>query len=323
MAMKSEFYLKFYEGRVASKKTEKVTTSFHYLVKRGEEDGTFDGFSHSEFEKLLDGIENQEEVDLADPITLERVRFGRVVPFSQFEKKDGRTAFAKFKAPYSGHAFNNSEKGKISAESVNQRTFDFMLYYAKDGKIFVGAQYLGNYGGWLPLAYSLKQILGDPSGIAASSFRNDLIYLENAHPKELRVNIHRQAKRLAEDPTVAAKAMVAFQRVERGDRFETETKKSLFQLFGKSPDLIKKHLIKELKNNGLTEIDEDEIENCVVIADVNGREKRFYFLDQLNVATRFPVHVGLDDDGHPFEGPLRKKMLDLLEDQIVSKLGKS
>ncbi|WP_108810636.1 hypothetical protein [Sphingorhabdus sp. Alg231-15] len=302
-------------------KRESVSVSFHYLLRDNpDEDEGFLPFTQEDFDQLLSDIESQPEPDMGDPLVFDRVRLGALVPFLDMQRKSIRCVFGKFKAPYSGHSFDNSEKGKISAESVNQRIFNYILYLSNDGKLYVGAQYLGNYGGWLPLSLALKKMLGQPTKIASTSFRNDLIYLEGARPKELQVNIHRQPEKIAADPKLATRAMFALQRDEKGDTFEQDARSNLLPLLGQSRDKIRKKVLESLHKNGLTEINDEEIEKCVLIADVNGREKRFYFLDQINVATRFPIEVTLNEDGHPLTKPTREKMYALLEREIIEKL---
>jgi hypothetical protein len=307
---------------MAKPKKESVSTSFHYLLRENNKgaEPPFLPFTQADFDELLASIENQPEPDLDDPLTFDQVRFGTLIPFREFMRKDERCAFAKFKAPYSGHSFDNSEKGKIAADSVNQRTFNFLLYLSDNGRIYVGAQYLGNYGGWLPLSLALKRMLGEPSKIASSSFRNELIYLDGAAPKEIQVTIHRQPEKLAADPSLAPRTMVSLQREEKGDEFEEDARANFLPLLGQGRAKITERLVEDLKKNGLMEISDEEIESCVLIADVNGREKRFYFLDQINVATRFPIDVALDDDGHPLTDPVRERMYALLAEQIIAKL---
>jgi hypothetical protein len=303
-------------------KKETVTVSFHYLMREGADGGDEEikPFTQEDFENLLKSIAEQPMPDMTNQSTFERVRYGSLVPFSELKRKNARCAFGKFKAPYSGHSFENSEKGKITADSVNQRTFNYLLYLSNNGRIYVGAQYLGNYGGWLPLSGAIKKFLGQPSKIASASFRNELAYLEGASPKEIEVSIHRQPDKISADPSLVRKTKISFQREEKGDQFEQDTKDNLFPLFGKNSSTIKKELVKSLKKNGLTEISDDEITDCVMIAEVNGKEKRFYFLDQINIATRFPIDVSIDKDGHPDTDQTQDKMYKLLEKEIISKI---
>jgi hypothetical protein len=309
---------------VGQPKHERVSVSFHYLARlTGDgEEMKVQPFTPADFEKLGTILKSQKLPDLTAPGILDSVKFGKIVPFFDFEKKDDRCYFGKFKAPYSGHSFENSEKGKITAGSVNQRNFNYLLYLSTDGKIYVGAQYLGNYGGWLPLSKALKRMLGSPSKILSTSFRNDLVNMEKAAPKEIEVTIHHQPSKLTADPSRVLRKKIIFQRSESGDEFEKHTKKKLFPLIGKDPQTIRNALLSDLKANGLTEIEDKDIHDCTIVVDVNGKEAKIHFFDQSNVATRFPMQVGLDGDGHPVTSQVREKMLEALSDQIISKVGK-
>lgn len=305
-------------------KREAITVSFHHLSRIDpEEEGEPQvAFTKDDFRKLVHEIKNQKVPNLAVKDELEAVRFGKIIPFSEVEERSSRLTFFKFTAPYSGHSFLNSEKGKISKESVNQRTFNAIIYLSDDGKIHVGAQYLGTYGGWTPLVTSLKRILGQPSSLKSVSYRNEMAYLDGAIPKELQVTINKQPKDIAGAGQRRTKFLFATQRIERGDHFENDTKQNIVPLYGQEPKKIRARLAEELVRNGLTEVTDADIEGCVLVAEIDGREKRFYFLDSNGFATKFPVDVGLDEDGHPVTDQVRTKMFDLLQSEIIAKLVK-
>lgn len=142
---------------------ESVSVSFHFFEKgTRQEDGHFkpSKFVKKDFDELLRKIEAQPEPNLKDHNDFDGVKSGRIVPFLELEHINDRTFFGLFRSAYWGHSFENTEKGKIAAESLNLRNFCFLLYYSESGRIYLGCQYLGNYGDYGSLGKSLLKMLG-------------------------------------------------------------------------------------------------------------------------------------------------------------------
>ena len=72
---------------------------------------------------------------------------------------------------------------------------------------------------------------------------------------------------------------------------------------------------------GIFEFKDDELSNCHVIVDVNGRQETIYLFDNGLHATKFAVDCELTRDGHPEPGKLKPIMIKLLDQQVVN-LGK-
>ena len=128
------------------RKKEEVSVSFHYLFREMENRaGEVDqkGFSQSEFDNLVQNLLDFPQVDLSEEDVIDRLIFKRFVPIEKVTKINSRTAFGVFRSAYSGHAYDNSEKGKISADSVSLRPFHFLIYLSDTGRIYLAAQYLG------------------------------------------------------------------------------------------------------------------------------------------------------------------------------------
>lgn len=135
---------------MAKKKKEQVSISFHYLCRRNEEDSddeTQIPLSNNEFEDIFSGLDELRIHSINDKEYIDKISIRNEAAISSIEKLNPRTVCGIFRAPYSGHSFENSEKGKISASSVSFRPFFFMLYLAESGRLYIASQYLGNYGG--------------------------------------------------------------------------------------------------------------------------------------------------------------------------------
>jgi hypothetical protein len=138
-------------GFVAQQKHEAVSVSFHYLRRTAKQDnGTYLGvpFSKDDFGQLFTSLQSKPTINLNDPKSADKVRFKQDVPLEQIFRVDERTIFGLFKAAYWGHAYENTAKGTIPADSISLRPFHFLLYRSEAGEIFLAAQYLGLFGGY-------------------------------------------------------------------------------------------------------------------------------------------------------------------------------
>lgn len=295
------------------KKDEVVTASFHYLQRelRGkDQESKVVPISEDEFEALCHNIMNQGLPDLTDPDQFNAVKFGRVVPFSKVQKVDGRSLFGVYENAYWGHSYKNSDKGDISAGSINQRRFHFLLYLSDSGRIYVASQYLGGYGGYTSLSRTIKSYMVNSSQLDFHSFRQDAINLDKAVAKEVKVSMSSTGKKITSDNLFSSGSMVAVKKRSADDGFETEVKKSLFPLL-KSPVEKRKQAIAEMLGKSLIDVKDEDIENCTVIASVNGRDRVIYVLGGRDFASRFHLDVEIKYDGHPDYDKTRAAMFDV------------
>jgi len=302
------------------RKDEAVTASFHYLQREHKVEGAqpkIIPFSQKEFDDICDKVLNQKLPDLNDPDEFNAVKFGRVVPFSKVKRLDPRCLFGIFEGSYWGHSFKNSEKGDISADSINQRKFHFMLYLSDSGRIYVASQYLGNYGSYTSLKHTVKSYLTKPSQIEASSFRQDSINLDKAVAKEVKVSMSTTGKKITSDNLFSSGSMVAVKKRTAEDGFETEVKKSLFPLM-KSPVEKRQKAIADMLKKSQIDVNDDDIENCTVLANVNGRDRVIYVLGGSSFASRYFLDVEVKYDGHPDYDQTRDAIYDVLKHDIIA-----
>jgi hypothetical protein len=291
--------------------------SFHFLERKSSE-GESIGFSNEEYEKLCQSIVDQESPDLTDEKQFSAVKFGVVVPFSKTQRVDQRTLFGVFEGAYSGHSFKNSAKGEISAESINQRKFHFIIYHSLSGRIYIGCQYLGNYGDYIGLKNTLISFFDERRNINAVSFRQDAIDFSKAVAKEVRVSLSDKGKTITSKNLFSEGSMVAVRKRRKDESFPEEVKKSLFPLL-KSPIDKRRQAIASLLKDSLIDAKDDDIENCTVVASVNGRDRVIYVLGGYNFASRFHLNVPVMADGHPEYTKTKEAILKILSDEIVQK----
>lgn len=290
---------------------ERVFVSFHFIAKP---DGS--AFTVGEFDTLCDRIKAYPAVDIKAPKNVALMRTGNLVPLTNFERMDKLKAFGAFHATYSGHSYENNEKGTITSRSINIRKFYYLLYLSKTGRIYIGAQYLGTFGGYGDIFYAIKKLL--PLTVISSSIRSVSYLMKDLSPKEVRLTIRRPAAAMGKKASLVEKGVVSLQRSEKGSPFEDAVKKRILPILKMPLDKRRDALIKELEASGIFEFKDDELANCHVIVDVNGRQETIYLFDNGVHATKFAVDCDLTGDGHPEPDKLKAVMVKLLDQQVIN-----
>ncbi|HYW14677.1 MAG TPA: hypothetical protein VE891_00795 [Allosphingosinicella sp.] len=303
------------------RKREEVTVSFHFLRRdRRDQSGIQHiPFSENEFDDLVSSLQSLPPLDLSNEAVLDRLRYRNAAPIETVERVNDRTAFGLYRASYWGHAYENTEKGKIPAESVSLRPFYFMLYLSEKGRIYLGVQYLGQYGSYIALKNTVHHSLEDRSGVTAHSFRLEASAYSKVEPKEIRVQVSKKPSSIAGDNVFGEGAMIAFKPTERGQAFGAEVKRRLFPVLGTTKGRIQKAVADIVKESQLIDVDDEDITDCTIIGEVNGRRKTIYMLGQSSFASQFSIEVGFNDDGHPLRDHVKEQMTQVLEEQIVSR----
>lgn len=306
------------------KKDELAYVSFHFLEKgTRSDDGTFtlSSFSQSTFDALVSKIESQPEPDIAKLADFDAVKFGRIVPFIDTERVNSRTFRGRFDSAYFGHSYKNSEKGKISADSINQRTFHFILYFSKSGRIYIGTQYLGMYGDYGTFSRVILRMLGLGPLVRSSIIRSDAEELKGLVPTEVKITLSQAAQDIAKKGLFNKGSLVVFK--PGGDnQFANRINQELIPLKGRPEREIKKKVAQLLSEGEAYSVSEDDIENCVISARKVKRRgtSTIYLLGDGNRATKFPLNVKMDDDGHPEIDKTKAEILLRLKTEIISKL---
>lgn len=303
---------------------ESVTVTFHFFEK-GDlgESGDFltTPFDQSDFDALAAKISEQPAVDPNDPDDFDRLKFGRLVPYLNVERANNRTLFGQFKSAYWGHSFDNTEKGKISASSLNLREFCFLLYLAENGRIYLGCQYLGHYGDYTSLNKSINSKLNLGNKVRSHSIRSDMEDFRNMIPQEVRISLFSSGKTITSTSAFSKGSMVAFRKGRKDDNFEISVKDRLLSIIGQPHPVIKKQIATMLNENEHYSVLDDDIENCVVtVRKIKSKSTRSIYMFGNNArATHFHMNVNLNDDGLPKLTSAREKMIEKLNEEIISK----
>lgn len=310
------------EVAVGSKsKNEQVSISFHHLI-RDEKDGEHTKnvpFTLDEFRDLYDRLAEHKAQPLSDTETTDKIKYRHLAAIRELESFDERYIAGVYQAGYWGHAYDNSKHGKITAESLNLRPFFFLLYLSDTGKIYVASQYLGHFGGYVALRNTIITSLRNRRGVSARSFNVGGINLDKAIPKQLNVVVSKKGKNISHDNSFSKNVAVAFRRQPDDDKFGEEVERQLLSNIDEPPEKIIKNLVDIIKSNNLMDIDDADIEDCNVVVQINGKTRTIHLLDGNNYATKFPLDVPINQDGHPIYNPIKGETISLLKNEIINR----
>lgn len=300
---------------------ESVSVSFHFLQKEISKENELPEihpFTQHEFNELAKKIENMPIPNLKDSGDFDGVKVGRIIHVENFERRDERCFFARHQSAYWGHSFENSDKGKIPAKSLNMRPFQFLMYLSDDGKIYLGCQYLGNYGSYGEVSRSIMKMLSLNGKVSAHSFRVDGEDFKNAIPTEVKIDLYAKSKKIDDKNVLGSSSMVAFKKTANDEKFELSVRDQLLALIGRPTADIKKGVAKLLNENELFSVADSDISDCkVVVRKKNGGTKTIYLFENGQFATKFHMDVDLDDDGHPVQHKARLVMYKKLAEEII------
>ncbi|MDC7684055.1 hypothetical protein PQU92_12265 [Asticcacaulis sp. BYS171W] len=306
---------------MAKRKQEEATCSFHYLVREKRVEGKdpeIVPFTDEQFKEFCDILLAQPKIDLSDDETCKRLKTTNLAPVEMCEKVDDRTVFGRFRSLYSGHAYDNTDVGEIPDSSVSLRPFFFLAYLSESGRIYVGSQYLGQFGGYMGLFQTLRLLLPEP--VVSISFRHDATSYKDAKPKEVRVNFSRKPNEITGSNKFGQRGAMTFKSNSNSDiEFNDTVTTKLLAKIGQPNAVIKKAVADMLSGNEILALRDEDIEDCTVIATVNGKKQTINIIEAGHFATRFPLEIAEYIKGHPDRVKSKAAMMKLLKDQIISR----
>ena len=304
---------------------EDVSLTFHYIKRLkkkkgldGKEKLFLDPFTDEDFDALHTNLVKHSKRNIKDEKFHSALKARRHVRIEKIEKTE-RYIYGIYGNSYSGHEFDNSVFGTIPADSLNIRPFFFMLYHSEEGYIYIASQYLGNYGGYTTLKSTLYSFLGDASNLNTICFNTNGVYADLAEPKEVQISFSRKSKDIGKSNSYGRVGMFSFKKGEKDDGFTKKVKKDFFSLLKNNSQSERRKLIAQImSNNNLYELTEEDIDDCKIHAIVNERTRTIQIFDDLNRASRFPVDVTVDKNGHPPYEKIKDETKKLLKTEIVS-----
>jgi len=308
---------------LAEKKREEATCSFHSFVREKRIDDNNNEqipFTADDFASFCDHLMSQPEVDLRDEQTRNRIKTSLYAPVEHCEIIDDRTIFGRFRAPYTGHSYENTDVGEVPESSVSLRPFFFIAYFAEDGKIYVGSQYLGTFGGWGKLERTLRSFFPKDYRVVSYAYRHSASSYAGAKPKEVRVNFSRRPKEITGKAAFGQRGAMTFKQMSNEDStFKITVTESILANIGKPTAVIKKAVSDMLSDNEMLSLRQEDIEDCTVVATVDGKTTTINVIESGHFATRFPLGIVDYIKGHPDKNKAKAAMAALLDSQIISR----
>lgn len=304
---------------MVSKKNEEVSASFHSLarMKKSGDEEVVSPFTTAEFSALFAKMQAQKPFNLKLEADIERLRSRKEAPLENLELANARTITGTFRASYYGHGYDNTDKGKISAQSVNLRPFHFVLYLSESGLIYIGSQYLGLFGGYGTLRDTLIGLMPERKGIRSRSFRLGASYYKNAEPREIRVNVANKSTSINGRSSLGGKMMIALTRSSKEDILVERVKRNIIPFFGRGQSEIRHAVAGLMNQSDVIAIDDEDVIDCTVLADMNGKSTTIYMFDNGFRATRFKLEVDVDEEGHPANADTCNEILIALNDHVI------
>jgi hypothetical protein len=311
------------ELRLAGRKREEATVSFHYLVLEKRAAGKaaeIVDVSEAQFTSFCDRLLAQPDIDLTNDETCNRLKAAVNSPVERCEMVDDRTVFGRFRSLYTGHAYDNTDVGEIPDSSVSLRPFFFLAYLSESGRIYIASQYLGPFGGYRGLYRTLRLFLPQDHAVISHSFRHDATSYKDAKPKEVRVNFSRKPKEITGTTKFGQRGAMTFKRgSSKDEEFNTTVSTKILAKLGNSDAVLKKAVADMITDNEMLILRDEDIEDCTVVATVNGRNQTINVIEAGHFATRFPLDIAEYVKGHPDKEKAKAGMLKLLKEQIIAR----
>lgn len=300
-----------------------MTVSFHYLTRvvegnNGETKSV--PFTEAEFKEAMARIAATPKIDTSTQEGVDKLRFSTTVPVENFKELEANLYWGTYQGVYTGHTYQNTAKGEIPYNSASLRTFYFLAYWSKPkGRVYIATQYLGQFGDYTGLKATIMRAFSNKKGIISHSFRNNAIAFQKVKAKEISIEYMKSGSDAGTPNSFGNIATIVLKRSGDGSDFAEAARKRLFSIFDGPKDKIKTEVAKILRENKLTSVSDNDILNCTVLAEVDGSDRRYHFINENNYATQFEAQVGLDSHGHPEPSQLQAMMRNMLKDDILKK----
>jgi hypothetical protein len=115
--------------------------------------------------------------------------------------------------------------------------------------------------------------------------------------------------------------MIVFKKGRKDEEFSPIISDRLLSRFGQGEASLRKAVADLMNESELLDVNDDDIEDCTVIANLNGKRHTIHMFENGSFATKFPIAVPMNSDGHPLAEPTKSSMLKLLKDEIISRGG--
>jgi hypothetical protein len=105
----------------------------------------------------------------------------------------------------------------------------------------------------------------------------------------------------------------------KDEQFTTTVLTNLLAKLGQPNAALKKAVADMLAGNDMLSMRDEDIEDCTVVATVDGKKTTINVIEAGHFATRFPLNISTYIKGHPDKEKAQAAMLNLLKNQIISR----
>lgn len=302
-------------------RNHQVTASFHYLVKGVPDDDSpegvaEEGFTEREFARVVARLRDTEPLDDTDDEVVSAIKFGNNLPFNYYEEPARGLHFGDFEGAYYGQKYRNNRLGVIDADSLNLRSFHYLITRLRDGKILVGTTYHGQYGDYEGLRSCITfQLTGDYR-VVSKTLTATSSEIQEGSPVSIKLTYRRRADRAERRPLFGTTGVVAIRSSEFGDEFERNVAEIAAQVRG-TEQQRKRALARFVNQGEMISLNEDDIVGCSAVVRTHGGQKTVYLLGENNFSTRFPLSVTVDRDGLSDRVQVRDEMIRVMREKIM------
>lgn len=305
-------------------RNHQVTASFHYLVKGYPDDvnpgGVIEeGFTDVEFSRVTRRLQDVRPLDDTDARVIADIKSGITLPFNNYEEPARGLCFGDFEGAYYGQKYRNNRLGIIDADSLNLRSFHYLVTRLRDGKILVGTTYHGQYGDYEGLKSCISHHLAGDYRIVSKTLTAASTDIREGSPISLKLIYRRRSDRAERRPIFGTTGVVAIKSSDFGDDFERSVAEIAEQVRGTESQ--RKQALARIVNQGeMISLDEDDIVGCSAVIRTQGGQRTVYLLGENNLSTRFPLSVEIDREGLADRDQVRGEIIRVMREKIIPML---
>jgi hypothetical protein len=302
-----------------------VTVAFNYLVKsfpdpNDPENRIEEGFSEREFQRVVDRLSDTRQLDDRDDRVVRRIKVGEDLPYTHYEQPEEGLHFGGFEGAYYGQQYRNNRLGIIDADSLNLRGFHYIMTKLRDGKILVGVTYHGHFGDYDGLRSCLTHLLHGDYRVASKTLRSVSGEIGGGQAISLKLTYRKAPDRAERKPLFGSSGVIAVKNTDFGNEFQERVIEAAGRIRG--TDAQRKQALAQLVNQGdMLELDADDIIGCSAVIREDGRQRTVYFLGDNNFATKFPLAVGVDQNGVVNREQVKAEMTRVMREHILPLMG--
>ncbi len=302
-------------------KNNQISVSFHLLVKQlpNEEDPRHPvevPFSQQDFSRLLARLRDDEQINVRDPEVIKRIKLGIDLPFSNFQEPDIGLYFGNFEGAYYGQKYRNNVHGEISAESLNLRSFCYLVTFLRDGTILLGVTYNGQFGDYEGIRRCFSHILRGNHVVSSRTIRSLATELGAGDPIAIKVTYRRAGGRPERRSLFGRTGDIAIRNAEFGEGFGEYVRDIANRARGDVE--ARRRVIADILNDSeMIQVDDNEVVGCTAIVRENKRTRTVYILGENNFATKFPLDVNVNADGVPDYDQVRTQVTHVMRQYVI------